>query len=72
MPPLILAVIVGAGAYAGLQMAQRIKARLDAAEASAKRGREASAATAGSPVEKDLGALELDPATGVYRPARRH
>jgi hypothetical protein len=67
MPPIIAAMLVGAGAYASVRALQRILSNLSGVEgnASPQRG-EPSAATV---VVKDLGALEFDPASGVYRPA---
>ncbi len=71
MPPLILAVLVGAGAYAGYRAARTLwtslsTAPLDAGDAKAPSGEPEPAIS-----EKDLGALEYDPATGVYRPTPR-
>jgi hypothetical protein len=61
MPPLIAAVLLGAGAYAGYRLARRLFTADDA-------GANAQTVQA-APPEKDLGALERDPETGVYRPA---
>lgn len=69
MPPLIAAVIVGAGAYAGFRIASHVWSVLAEVRADGEPPQSGDAAVA--PFEKDLGALELDPATGVYRP-RRH
>jgi hypothetical protein len=60
-------VIAGAGLYAGFKWISRVMA--DAQQAARKRdadGREAVGR--GSRGPKDLGKLEYDPATGVYRP----
>lgn len=63
MPPLIAAVLVGAGAYAGFRAIQRILAHASADVAAA------NAPTTNAAIkEKNLGRLELDPVTGVYRP----
>lgn len=62
MPPLIVAVFVGAGVLAGIRVARRILATH--VDASTTRSDEMQPA-----IEKDLGHLELDPATGIYRPA---
>ncbi|MEZ5817492.1 MAG: hypothetical protein R3D44_10450 [Hyphomicrobiaceae bacterium] len=67
MPPLIAAMLVGAGAYAGARALKRILAGWsDSGDVRATTG----TPDASTVVEKDLGALELDPVTGVYRPAR--
>ncbi|MGD9804588.1 MAG: hypothetical protein AB7E81_09300 [Hyphomicrobiaceae bacterium] len=68
MPPLIAAMLVGAGAYAGVKAFQRILASWSEIEAAARQP--AAQATPSSVVVKDLGALEFDPATGVYRPVK--
>lgn len=67
MPQVLALIAAGAGLYAGykwvsrtLQEAQKT-ARVREAEL-----REAVARAKGEP--KDLGTLEVDPATGVYRP----
>jgi hypothetical protein len=65
MPPLIAAVLVGAGLYLGYRAAARLIAE--------RRDRDASPEDSEAGVEgpqKDLGALERDPATGVYRPSK--
>jgi len=65
MPPLIAAALVGLGAYAALRAAQRAVAAWSESHPAA------TPATAASEViEKDLGTLECDPATGVYRPTK--
>jgi hypothetical protein len=67
MPPLIAAMLVGAGAYAGVRALQRILSNLPGVEGNTSpHGGEPSPATV---VVKDLGPLEFDPASGVYRPA---
>lgn len=69
MPPLIAAILLGAGAYAGLRVARRLWTQMldtpDTAEAPVQSRAEGAAA-------KDLGPLELDPKTGVYRPTRQN
>jgi hypothetical protein len=68
MPPLIAAMLLGAGVYAGIRAARLFWTQVPSAPASA----EARARTqAGDARVKDLGPLELDPKTGIYRPARR-
>lgn len=60
-------VLLGAGMYAGyravVRVAGRMREELERAEDEARRP---------AAVEKDLGALEYDPANGVYRPRPRH
>ncbi len=67
MPQVIALMIAGAGLYAGFKWVSRAlsdaQEALKRGEAEAKR-REAMAQ--GGP--KDLGALDYDPQTGVYRP----
>ncbi|MGE0697513.1 MAG: hypothetical protein AB7O57_00290 [Hyphomicrobiaceae bacterium] len=67
MPPFIAAVLIGAGAYAGFQAARRLWTALSEADAPPA----TDAAEARPLAEKNLGALERDPATGIYRPVRR-
>lgn len=69
MPPLLAAIIVGAGAYAGFRIAGHVWARLTEVAADAERPVVDEATVA--PLEKDLGALESDPATGIYRPRQQ-
>ena len=68
MPQLIIAALVGAGFYAAYrwmkQMSEAIAADLSRAEAERRQ-------RPGGRIEKDLGRLEYDPATGVYRPQKR-
>jgi hypothetical protein len=68
MPPLIAAMLVGAGAYVGIKVVQRVLASWSEMQASAARATARS--TPSAVVEKDLGSLELDPASGVYRPSK--
>jgi hypothetical protein len=72
MPPLLAAVLVGAGLYAGLRLAARVLDHLDGSPERVSEAHPQSSATEAPVAEKDLGALELDPATGVYRPSSRH
>ena len=63
MPQLIVLALIGAGLYAGLRWVVRSEV---------KRPREEVRRPPASALpEKNLGALVLDPASGVYRPARR-
>lgn len=71
MPQVLALVIAGAGLYAGYKWVSRLVAdaqqtarvrEAELREAMAQRGR-------GTP--KDLGTLELDPASGVYKPRQK-
>ncbi|MGE0768293.1 MAG: hypothetical protein AB7L90_17695 [Hyphomicrobiaceae bacterium] len=64
MPPLFAALLVGAGAYAGVKVVKRILANWPEMT-----GAVAAPAASSTVPEKDLGRLVLDPATGIYRPA---
>ncbi|MCC7250650.1 hypothetical protein [Hyphomicrobium sp.] len=67
MPHVFALVIAGAGLYAGYKWVSRMLADAeDAARLREAELREAMARGQGMP--KDLGTLEYDPATGVYRP----
>lgn len=65
MPPLIAAVLLGAGAYVGFRAASHLWNRLSSG------GPAHAPASNGPAPEKDLGALEFDPVAGVYRPSQR-
>ena len=69
MPQLVVLALVAAGLYAGYRWLTR-SARQIAAEVRRTedelRTRAAAAAN-----EKDMGRLEYDPVSGVYRPTRR-
>jgi hypothetical protein len=69
MPQLMILALVGAGLYAGYRWLSR-SARELAAEVRRAED-ELRARAAGSALEKDMGRLEYDPASGVYRPTRR-
>jgi hypothetical protein len=69
MPPLIAAVLVGAGFYAGMRILSRALVHLGDGAAAARADAQSGVETV--VVEKDLGALEWDPTTGVYRPLHR-
>jgi hypothetical protein len=60
--------LVGAGIYAGYRWLWR-PARMIAAEVRQAEDRMRRAAARS--LEKDMGALEYDPISGVYRPVRR-
>ena len=69
MPQLIVIALIGAGFYAAYrwmrQASDAITAELNRAEDEHRRR------AGGGRVEKDLGRLEYDPTTGVYRPQER-
>ncbi|KAB2916759.1 MAG: hypothetical protein F9K29_11000 [Hyphomicrobiaceae bacterium] len=69
MPQLVVLALVGAGLYAGYRWFSRTSKEV-AAEFERARD-ELRRKAAGGVVEKDLGALEYDPASGVYRPVKR-
>lgn len=67
MPQLIALAVIGTGLYAGYRWAAK---KMEQAQAAAREAeadlRRRTAERAGRP--RDLGTLELDSATGVYRP----
>lgn len=68
MPQVIAAMVIGASVYAGFKWLSKV---LGDAQDAAKRMEEEARrqrARATSHTPKDLGALELDPETGVYKP----
>jgi hypothetical protein len=66
MPHVVALVLLGAGLYAGyrafVRVASRMQAELEHVEAEARTS---------AVIEKDLGTLEYDPVSGVYRPRQR-
>ena len=68
MPQLMVLALVGAGIYAGYRWlwrpARMIAAEVRRAEDEVRRGAVRS-------LERDMGQLEYDPISGVYRPVRR-
>ncbi len=68
MPQLIVLALVGAGLYAGYRWYSRtvkeVTAQIRRTEDELLRR------AAGTALEKDMGVLEYDPASGVYRPKR--
>lgn len=69
MPQLIVLALAGAGLYAAYRWVWR-PARMIVAEVRRAED-EIRRAAAARAVEKDMGSLEYDPRTGVYRPVRR-
>jgi hypothetical protein len=66
---MLMLALLGAGAYAGYRLLLRASREVSA---ELRRRQEAAArACAPVPVERDLGSLEYDAQSGVYRPARR-
>ena len=69
MPPVVAAVLVGAGVFAGVKWISRKMARV--AQAARLAREELSRDQRVATVPKDLGTLEWDAAAGVYRPRAR-
>jgi hypothetical protein len=69
MPQIVAAVIIGAGVAAGVKWLSKEMSRAANAARLAAEELKQSRRTATGP--RDLGALEFDAATGVYRPTRR-
>ena len=69
MPQFVALALIGAGLYAGYRWyvlaTREVTAQLKRTED------ELQGRAAGRPVEKDLGRLEYDPASGVYKPVDR-
>jgi hypothetical protein len=69
MPQLFVIALIGAGFYTAYhwlrQTSDAIEAELNRAEDELRRQ------TGGGRLEKDLGRLEYDPATGFYRPQKQ-
>jgi hypothetical protein len=69
MPQLVLIAALGVGVIAGYRWLKRASEAAAEEMARATRDRETAAARVRTG-EKDMGQLEYDAATGVYRPAR--
>lgn len=70
MPQLVVLALVGAGLYVGYRWLSRSVREI---RAEARRAEdELRARATGRVQQKDMGRLEYDPASGVYRPTRRH
>ena len=67
MPQLVVLAVVGAGLYAGYRWFARASERI---AAEVRRTEDELRQRAGVAV-KEMGALEYDSASGVYRPAKR-
>jgi len=68
VPQVIALALLGAGLYAGYRWVARAAGGIAAA---ISRAEDELHRQSQSRIEKDLGALEYDPASGVYRPAKR-
>ncbi|MBK9079020.1 MAG: hypothetical protein WBP38_10855 [Hyphomicrobium sp.] len=67
MPPLVLLALVGTGCYAGYKLFSKLMVQAQTpSKSETDRLRREAAARSGS--TRDLGELELDEKTGVYRP----
>ena len=69
MPQVIALALLGAGLYAGYRWLARAASDIGA---EMRHSETEPAKTAPGRIEKDLGALEYDPSSGVYRPAKRN
>ena len=68
MPQVIALALLGAGFYAGYRWFTRTTREF---AAQMQRTEEELRQEAAGRIEKNLGALEYDPAAGVYRPVRK-
>jgi hypothetical protein len=68
VPQVIALALLGAGLYAGYRWLARAAGEIGAGMQLAE---DELAQKATGRIEKDLGALEFDQASGVYRPAKR-
>ena len=67
MPQVIALALLGAGLYVGYLWFARTAGEIGA---EMRRAEDELTQKATGRIEKDLGALEFDPASGVYRPAK--
>ena len=68
MPQVIALALLGAGLYAGYRWLSRTAGEIGA---EMRRTEDELKQKASDRIEKDLGALEFDAASGVYRPTKR-
>lgn len=69
MPPLVFLAVVGAGAYATYKLFEKLlRQAATPSPAEVERIRRETAAARAGAGTRDLGKLEYDEATGVYRP----
>ncbi len=69
MPQLVVLAAIGAGLYAGYKALARAGARM--AEDLKRSEQELRARAAANAGAKDLGTLEYDPMSGVYKPVQK-
>jgi hypothetical protein len=69
MPPVIAFALLGVGLYAGYRWL--VRASHEIAAEMQRANEDMLRRSSGKPIEKDLGALEYDQASGVYRPVNR-
>lgn len=70
MPPLIVAVLAGAAAFAGFRAAKAIWTQVSAPPQSPDPVQADDRTPGETNFKKDLGTLEYDATTGVYRPTQ--
>lgn len=68
MPQVVLLAAIGAGLYAGYKALMRAGERL---AAELKRTEDEASQHAANAAQKDLGTLQYDPRSGVYKPVTR-
>ena len=68
MPQVIALAVLGAGLYAGYRWLTRTTREI---AAHVQRAEDEMRREAAGRIEKNLGALEYDPSSDVYRPARK-
>jgi hypothetical protein len=68
VPQVIVLALLGAGFYAGYRWLARTAGEIGE---QMRRTEDEMGQKASGRIEKDLGALEFDPASGVYRPMKR-
>ena len=68
MPQVIFLALLGAGAYLGVRAVMRVSQQF---AADLKRGEDAARVRTPEPPRNGDAMLELDPASGVYKPVKR-
>lgn len=73
MPPLVLLALAGAGCYAGYKFFSKLAAvaQTPSREEQERVRRARAAQKGGGTATRDLGELEFDAATGVYKPKNK-
>jgi hypothetical protein len=69
MPQILAFALIGAGLYAGYRWFSRLSAEIGSELERARD--ELQRRTSSGSNERDLGQLEYDPASGVYKPSKR-